>query len=294
MSYEPSSNLLISVIVAVFNGSKSLQRCIDSVASQTYPNKELIVMDGGSIDSTVEILKFNNEKITYWESEQDRGIYHAFNKALARSKGDWVYFLGSDDYLWDVESLSNIAQKIEKIEDPKVCLVYGKVAIVSQSGDTLQVVNKPWNQVKDLFLQGCNICHQGIFQHKSLFEKHGQFDESFPITGDYELLLRELKLKDSQPLFIPDIIIAAMQTGGFSSSPEHRISVLQEYARARKKNHVLVWFPFAWLWSYIKALIWMMLINTLSNKTVNYIADRYRSLTGRYPIWIKISQSEHP
>lgn len=235
MSHKSSSCPLISVIVAVFNGSKSLQRCIDSVASQTYPNKELIVIDGGSTDGTVDILNSNDDKITYWESERDRGIYHAFNKALVYAKGDWVYFLGSDDYLWDVQSLSNIAQTLENIEDPNVRLVYGKVAIVLQSGDILQLINKPWNQVKDLFLQGCYICHQGIFQHKSLFEKHGQFDESFLISGDYELLLRELKLRDSQPLFIPDITVAAMQIGGFSSSPQHRISILQEYARARKK-----------------------------------------------------------
>ena len=294
MSDNPFSNPLISVIVAVFNRSASLQRCIDSVAFQTYANKELIIIDGGSTDGTVDILKSNDEKITYWESKEDRGIYHAFNKALTYSKGEWIYFLGSDDYLWERQSLSNIAQKLENIEDSDVKLVYGKVAIVSESGETLQIVNKPWNQIKSLFLQGCYLCHQGVFHHKNLFEKHGQFDESFAITGDYEFLLRELKLRDSQPLFIPDVTVAAMQTGGFSSSPQHRISILQEYARARKKNHVLVWFPFAWLWSYIKALIWMMLINTLSNKTVNYIADRYRSLTGRYPIWIKISQSEHP
>lgn len=294
MSYTSSSTPVISVIVAAFNCSASLQRCIDSVAHQTYPHKELIIIDGGSTDGTVDILKSNDEKITYWESERDRGIYHAFNKALVHARGDWIYFLGSDDYLWDVQSLSNITHEIKKIKDPNVRLVYGKVAIVSQKGDVLQVINKPWNQVKNLFLQGCYICHQGIFQHKSLFEKHGQFDESFPITGDYELLLRELKLKDSQPLFMPTITVAAMQTGGYSSSPQYRISILQEYARARKKNYVLVVFPFAWLWSYIKALIWLMLMNTLSKQGVDYIADCYRYLTGRAPIWIKISQSKTP
>lgn len=294
MNYKPSSNPLISVIVAVFNRCESLQRCIDSVASQTYPYKELIVMDGGSTDGTVEILKSNNEKITYWESERDRGIYHAFNKALTYAKGDWIYFLGSDDYLWDAQSLSDIIQKIEETKDSDVRIVYGKVGLVSQNGNLIQIINKPWCQVKKLFLQGCYICHQGVLQHKSLFEKHGQFDESFAITGDYELLLRELKLKNSNPLFIPDVTVAAMQIGGFSSSPQHRISILQEYARARKKNHILVFIPSAWLWSYIKALIWLMLTNTLSNQTGNYIADCYRSLTGRVPIWIKTSQSKTP
>lgn len=293
MSYKLSSTPLISIIVAVYNRSESLQRCINSVASQAYSNKELIIIDGGSTDGTVDILKSNHEQITYWESKQDRGIYHAFNKALAHSQGEWIYFLGSDDYLWDNQTLSNITQKLEEIADRNVLLVYGKVAMVSQGGDVLEVVNKPWEQVKDLFLQGCYICHQGVFHHKSLFEKHGQFDESFPISGDYELLLRELKLKDSQPLFISDLTIAAMQTGGFSSSPKHRISILQEFARARRKNHIFLWFPSVWLWSYIKALMWFILMSVFSDRTVSYIADRYRSLTGRPPLWKKISQSEN-
>ena len=293
-SYKSSSSPSISVIVAVFNRVESLQRCIDSVTSQTYLNKELIIIDGGSTDGTVEILKANDRQITYWESERDRGIYHAFNKALAQAKGDWIYFLGSDDYLWDIHSLSNIAQKLENIKDTNVLLAYGKVAIDTQGGDVLQVINKPWQEIQNLFLQGCYICHQGVFHHKSLFEKHGQFDESFPITGDYELLLRELKFKDSQPLFIPDITVAAMQTGGFSTSPQHRIAILQEYAKARKKNQVLVFLPLAWVWGYVKALIWLTLKNTLSDRTVNSIADTYRSLTGRVPIWSKISQGENP
>lgn len=292
MSHSSSSTPLISVIVAAFNRSASLQRCIDSVAHQTYPHKELIIIDGGSTDGTVDVLNANNQKIAYWESERDRGIYHAFNKALNHAKGDWIYFLGSDDYLWDTQSLNNIAQEIKNIKDKNIRLVYGKVAIVSQNGNVLQTINKPWRQIKHLFLQGCYICHQGVFHHKSLFEKHGKFDEAFPITGDYELLLRELKSKENQPLFLPNITVAAMQTGGYSSSPQHRITILQEYATARKKNHVIV-FPRVWLWSYIKALIWLMLMNTFNKKIVNYIADRYRLLTGRVPIWGKISQSEN-
>jgi glycosyltransferase involved in cell wall biosynthesis len=91
---------MISVIVAVFNGAKTLQQCIDSVAGQTYPHKELIVIDGGSIDGTREILEGDATKLAYWVSEPDRGIYHAWNKALARARGDWICFLGADDYLW--------------------------------------------------------------------------------------------------------------------------------------------------------------------------------------------------
>src|SRR5665647_574950 len=104
MTLEP----LITIIVAVYNGAKTLQRCVDSVSDQTYLNKELIIIDGGSKDGTIDILMANNDKITYWQSEPDSGIYNAWNKALGHANGDWIYFLGSDDYLWK----SNVFEEI--------------------------------------------------------------------------------------------------------------------------------------------------------------------------------------
>jgi glycosyltransferase involved in cell wall biosynthesis len=86
-----TSKPLISVIVAVYNGAKTLQRCIDSVSDQTYPNKELIIIDGGSTDGTIEIIRSNQDQITYWQSEPDNGIYHAWNKALDHASGDGIW-----------------------------------------------------------------------------------------------------------------------------------------------------------------------------------------------------------
>jgi len=86
----------ITAIVAVFNGVDTLQQCIDSVAQQSYPAKELIVIDGDSKDGTVELLKASQEKINYWVSEPDSGVYNAWNKGLAKANGDWIFSLGSD------------------------------------------------------------------------------------------------------------------------------------------------------------------------------------------------------
>src|SRR4051812_6739568 len=102
---DSSKPIRISVIVASFNAAKTIERCIDSFARQTYPNRELIVMDGASKDDTVEILKNRTQDITYWESQKDRGIYHAFNKAVDRTTGDWICFLGADDYFPEPEAL---------------------------------------------------------------------------------------------------------------------------------------------------------------------------------------------
>lgn len=288
-SVPPQSRPLISIIVAVYNNAVTLQRCIDSVASQSYPHKELVIIDGGSTDGTVEIIKRNSDKIDCWVSEPDRGIYHAFNKGLDRTKGDWIYFLGSDDYLWDNYTLSRVSEQLINIVDIN-CesrLVYGKVARVSPQGDVLEIVNQPWSQVQRSFLQLSSICHQGVFHKRTLFEVHGQFDESFSIAGDYELLLRELKNKDSSPIFLPELIIAGMQLLGVSSCPKSRILTLREIAEARSKNNLVVLLPLKWLFSYVKAIIWLVLLSTLPDKLTIYIADFYRNLTGRASVWNK-------
>ncbi len=89
----------ITVIVVVLNGAKTLQRCIDSVADQAYSNKELIIIDGGSVDRTLETIELNAPLIDCWLSEPDRGIYHAMNKGVDRASGEWIIFLGADDFL---------------------------------------------------------------------------------------------------------------------------------------------------------------------------------------------------
>src|SRR5690606_34585060 len=94
-----------SVVISVFNGAKTLQKCLDSVAGQTYAARELIVIDGGSTDGTQQILRHNAGRLAYWVSEPDRGTYHAWNKALAQASGDWSCFLGADDYLWEPATL---------------------------------------------------------------------------------------------------------------------------------------------------------------------------------------------
>ena len=96
------SQPLFTIIIAVFNGAKTLQQCIDSVAQQSYPNKQLIIIDGGSTDGTVELLQANDQSISYWVSEPDAGIYNAWNKGLKQANGEWICFLGADDYFYQV------------------------------------------------------------------------------------------------------------------------------------------------------------------------------------------------
>ncbi|MBP1762836.1 MAG: hypothetical protein H6Q64_2378, partial [Firmicutes bacterium] len=130
------STPIISVIVAVFNGIRTLQKCIDSVDMQTYPNRELIIIDGGSNDGTVELIVKNTNKIKYWISESDQGICSAWNKGLSQAKGNWICFLGADDYFWDSNVLEQVAKRLGDVP-PGINIAYGPVMIANENDECL-------------------------------------------------------------------------------------------------------------------------------------------------------------
>ena len=277
------TNITISVIVAVRNGVQILQQCIDSVARQTYPYKELIIIDGGSSDGTVELLEANTQKISYWSSESDRGIYHAWNKGLARAGGEWICFLGADDIFWDSTVLAQISEQL-KVLSPGIRVVYGQNMLVNGSGVSLYPMGASWETVKDKFWAGMCLPHPGIMHHRSLFEQHGPFDESFRIAGDYEMLLRELKCADA--LFIPDLIIAGVRHGGISSKPDSSLLVLSEARRAQRMHGQKV-PPLLWVWSMIKVYLRILLWRLFGERVARSALDRGRQILNQPKHWTK-------
>lgn len=269
---------LISVVVATFNAAATLDRCIKSVSGQTYRRIELIVIDGDSQDGTVEILKRNSEKIAYWVSEPDRGIYNAWNKALKVAQGDWVYFLGADDYFADEHALARVAPYL-KIESTGARVVYGRVNLVRKDGSVIATFGSPWN--RKLFFQLMTLPHQGVFHHRSLFEEHGGFNEEFRIAGDYEWLLRELKSHD--PVFLENGTITAMQFGGMSSDGRLAVETLLEIKRARDLNGITTG-AFLWRWALLKAYVRRLLSQLLGTVWTRIVVNGYRRLTFRAPV----------
>jgi len=246
---------LITIIVAVYNGAKTLQRCLNSIINQTYQNIEIVIIDGGSKDGTLDIIRTNEYKISYWESKSDNGIYHAWNKALAHVNGEWIYFLGADDYFWNNEVLKNFREHLlNDVRDQKI--VYGQVAVVSALNEVIQIYGEPWEKIKKSFRQDMLLPHQGVMHHRCIFEQYGNFDESFRISGDYDLLLRHLKNADAY--FIPNLIIAGMQQGGVSSNPQFIKQANWELCRARWNNGL--YFPSPnltkrFMWIYCRPLV---------------------------------------
>ncbi len=179
---------LISIIIPTFNSSKTLKVCMDSVFEQSA-SFEVLVIDSISTDSTLKILeeyttKYANIKVY---SEKDKGIYDAMNKGMDLAKGEWLFFLGSDDVFYNKDVLSTISKKLTNTDRE---VVYGNVVIV---GDTA------WAKDGEIYagkfttekLLNQNICHQAIFYKKEYLLKHiGYYNLDYVKSADWDLNLR--------------------------------------------------------------------------------------------------------
>lgn len=273
----PAATARISIVIAVLDGADSLRRCLDSVSTQDYGDVELVVIDGGSRDSSVDILRAYEGIISHWESKPDSGIYHAWNKGVARTCGDWVHFLGSDDVFFAPDVLSRVAEKLLTCP-PDTRIAYGRVAVMSEQGDVIEVVGKPWSEAQRRMRIGMPIPFPGAFLHRSLFHVRGEFDESFQVSGDYEWLQRELIHRP--PVFLDDVVVTLMTAGGKSSSRDHRILRCLEDARARKLHGIFP-YPAAWCWEFAKVCLYRLVEKTLGKRAALSAQNAYRGLVGR-------------
>lgn len=281
--YFRRADPLISVVVSVFNGAATLQRCLDSVAAQTYPGRELIVIDAGSTDGTLDILKRNASRFAYWISEPDKGIYHAWNKALPHARGDWICFLGADDYFWSSEVLDRLSGVLATAW-PRFRVVYGKVAVVTASCAEIVRLGEPWPSARARFRQMMSIPHPGLMHHRTLFTDHGSFDESFRVAGDYEFLLRELATNDA--LFVPDVVVAGVMQGGVSATPQGRLQALRE-CREAQHRHAAGRPGARWIWEMAKTRILVGLWRVLGEKAGAQVFDTLRVLAGKPRYWTR-------
>ena len=183
---------LISIVSASFNSGEYIEKAIQSVFSQTYSDIEQIVVDGGSIDNTLEILKSYGEKIN-WISEKDKGIYDALNKGFKIAKGEVLSWLDTDNhYLVDdiIEKVMNEFVRDENLE----MVVTNTKAIYPDRPEQLN--QAPENPSFEMFLnKGNKFVPEGVFFKKSLFAMVGGFDIQYKLLADYDLWLKTLKLR---------------------------------------------------------------------------------------------------
>jgi len=192
---------LITIVTVVFNGEKYLEATIKSVISQTYESIEYIIVDGGSSDDSLDIVKKYDDLIDYWVSEKDSGIYHAMNKAIDLARGELIFFLNAGDTLYEANTVEKIA-KICKTNNS----VYGNV-LFNQSQ---KVYDGKFSKLKLLHK---NICHQSIF-YNNHFLKKNKFDLHYSILADYAI---NIKLFGEKSPKYADIIVANYDQNGKSS-----------------------------------------------------------------------------
>lgn len=181
-------NPLISIITVVFNGEKYLEETILSVLNQTYDNVEYIIIDGGSTDGTLDIIKKYEDKIDYWVSERDEGIYDAMNKGIDVSFGEIIGIINSDDYLYEstLENINNIFQRNVNLD-----YVYAKLDIMSAGGsivkNTKPLGTQHW---KFKLFKHMPFFHPSLFVKKHVYQRVGLFDISYKVSADYDFSLR--------------------------------------------------------------------------------------------------------
>ncbi len=177
----------ISIITPSYNQAGFLERTIRSVIDQSYPNLEYIIIDGGSTDGSVEIIKKYADKLAYWVSEKDNGQTHALNKGFHFATGDIVAWLNSDDE-YCPGSLEAVARVF--IDSPNLDFVFGNELVIDETGKTIRSYYYTRFNFSVLIIHGMVLSQQSSFWKRSLFERFGYLDESKCFCMDYEFFCR--------------------------------------------------------------------------------------------------------
>ena len=200
----------LSIITINFNNATGLKKTIESVVSQSSQDFEYIVIDGGSSDGSIEIIKAFATKIRYWISEPDKGIYHAMNKGIKVAKGEYCQFLNSGDWL-----LSKDVTEKMLFNFPQCSIVYAN-KIREYNG--IQKIEKSYQgrQITLLDLYNSTIFHASAYIKRSLFDKYGLYDETLKIVSDWKFYLITVGLNDESVAY-KDIDLVWFDSTGISS-----------------------------------------------------------------------------
>ena len=241
----------ISIVVAVFNGAKTLQQCLNSIIQQPYQYKELIVIDGGSEDATLSLIKEIQEHVSYFISEPDKGIYDAWNKALKKVSGEWIAFIGADDVFLP-NALQSYADYINAHENERFEYISSRVNLV-HGNRHIRTIGNSWNW--RAFRRYMNVAHVGSLHNIRLYETYGAYDVSYKICADYEFLLRP---KASLKAGFLDQATVNMSIGGASDSSAALIETERAKVTSGGRNKFLARFErkFAILRMHTRKRIW--------------------------------------
>lgn len=224
----------VSIITVTKNADKTIGLLFDSVRKFKTNQVEFIILDALSTDSTIDLIRENEDIIDFWKSEKDNGIYNAMNKATKLAKGEWLIFMGADD-----ELLEGFTSSIPHLKD-KMSIYYGKVFFHG-----LVTTGK----IKDDYtLTKTNICHQAIFYPKTVFDKYN-YDEEYVVCADYVLNLTCWKDSEFKFIYI-DKLISNYSIGGYSGTTNDKH--FEENKEKLFKQYLNRWAYFRYSWKKLK------------------------------------------
>jgi glycosyltransferase len=201
----------ISIVTATYNSEKNISTCLQSVAGQTHKNIEHLIIDGGSTDKTMEIVK-SFPSVSKTVSEPDKGIYDALNKGIQLATGNIIGFLHSDDELAAPDTIQKI---VEVFANNNTQGVYGNLIFVNEGDKVVRTWQSKSFERKNI-KNGWMPPHPTLFLRKGAYQKHGLFDISFKTAGDYDFMLRVMKDNEMELAYLPEVI-TRMRMGGAST-----------------------------------------------------------------------------
>jgi glycosyltransferase involved in cell wall biosynthesis len=252
---------VISIVTVVFNGEKHFEQTIQSVLDQNYPSLQYIIIDGGSTDNSLSIIKKYEKDLYFWISEKDNGISDAFNKGIARATGDIIGIINADDW-YELNTFERVAGQMG---DADIC--FGDVQF--------------WKNGQKEFIQKGNfkflskemtIIHPTVFVKRKMYETFGGFDLHYRCAMDYDLLLK-LKINNCRFMYLP-FVLANMRWGGLSDSSwkigcRETLEIKNKYFPEHKLRHRIY---------YLKHISAIQMAKTLSQLKLGFITRIYRKL----------------
>jgi glycosyltransferase involved in cell wall biosynthesis len=252
---------VISIITVVFNGEKYLDQTIRSVLDQNYPSIQYIIIDGGSTDNSINIIKKYEKDLYFWISEKDNGISDAFNKGIARATGDIIGIINADDW-YEPKTFERVAQQMD---DADIC--FGDVQFW-KNGEK-EFIQK--GNLK-LLIKEITIIHPTVFVKRIMYETYGGFDLQYRCAMDYDLLLK-LKVNQRRFKYLPHTL-ANMRWGGLSDSSwktgcRETLDIKNKYFPEHKLRNQLY---------YLKHISAIQIAKTLYQLKLGFITRIYRKL----------------
>lgn len=249
---ELLKTMKLTIITINLNNRDGLRRTMESVVSQTCQDFEYVVIDGGSTDGSREVIMEHQERLAYWCSEPDRGIYNAMNKGVTHATGDYCLFLNSGDYLYNKDVVKEVLPEL----DGRYDIVYGRNMIRDLNGLTRFKKNEFRHCTNSIHLMDNeNICHQSSFIMKEWLEKC-PYDENLKIRSDKKFFLDCYFLNNCSFHYI-DKLISVFQLGGISGTGgalffEENDRIMSKLFPKRLVDDILLLDPeLLYLWSQI-------------------------------------------